>query len=695
MAGAAFRTKKPAERRAASSTTGRPTSSWHSTVSSGPNSTPSSGNPEFAPGAQHDLVFAVPVDHDQCGARRVAVTSVTRLLDKGQMPDGRLHGHAVRLAAWCNASTMLRESQSPFRSIKGSAVVHVFLSRAAAALRITCARGTKLSVPLSSMANKVRYERDGMVEVLFEHDGGHRPDVPPNVSMSPIVPLKGVLDPSFPSRVAVLMRSRPITDAASAAVRQDWPEYTYDVATLALAAIEMVIAQQGFETEVTYEEVRDGLTIIASRAAANRPFDEHARVAAYVLDALLNRGGREAPFTYRISDFTEPGTHQQRQVQFRLLVEREDPVRGEVVLNATGDAINALVGGLEFDVEDEQAANEFLLERQLARGAFDAAEAAARKARVLSVRLASDLAELVKATRRDLRSVIDHWASSAPASLDESLDHIRGRIDVEHRLLGKVRETLTSDEPDVATASARIAALLDETQKRHEHLLRQVISARGVFLEEQDRQAFRPPMSLHLPDLTIEVFHPLLTVPTSVAEVITARWLSDVSGPSPLRLPRLHRLVNDLWNLRDANPDRQADLDLDEAGEPDPPVLRPAAIAAASRAVERVGLPARLSTLISTCLDDESAGEHCYQAAEIVTLAVLWCFAPEDPDFAGGTDFASRLLGPRAVADTDGSTLAIPGWDGDDLIVAQTSDDLAAANPLPTTRTATPRQKDF
>ena len=83
-------------------------------------------------------------------------------------------------------------------------------------------------------------------------------------------------------------------------------------------------------------------------------------------------------------------------MQFRLLVEREDPVRGDVVLNATGDAINALVGGLEFDVEDEQAANEFLLERQLARGAFESAEGGAHRARALSVRLASELTELLR-----------------------------------------------------------------------------------------------------------------------------------------------------------------------------------------------------------------------------------------------------------------------------------------------------------
>jgi hypothetical protein len=75
-----------------------------------------------------------------------------------------------------------------------------------------------------------------------------------------------------------------------------------------------------------------------------------------------------------------------------------------VVVNATRDAINALVGGLEFDVEDEQVANELMLERQLAKGAFDAAEKAAVRARLLSVSLVEDLARLIKDTRRDLRT---------------------------------------------------------------------------------------------------------------------------------------------------------------------------------------------------------------------------------------------------------------------------------------------------
>jgi hypothetical protein len=124
------------------------------------------------------------------------------------------------------------------------------------------------------------------------------------------------------------MRSRPITEAIVAASRQDWPEATYDVATFALTAIDLVIAQQGFDEEATHENVVGGLTTLARRAAPGGPPSEHRRVAEFTMDALLNRGEREAPFTYRISDFTaEAGTHQQRQVQFRLLIEREDPVR--------------------------------------------------------------------------------------------------------------------------------------------------------------------------------------------------------------------------------------------------------------------------------------------------------------------------------------------------------------------------------
>ena len=173
-------------------------------------------------------------------------------------------------------------------------------------------------------------------------------------------------DASFPARVAALLRSRPLSEAAFNADRQGWPEHVYDIPSFALAAIDTVIASQGFEEESTYEQVITALVALASRAAPERPSAEHHKVAAYTVDSLLNRANREMGFAYRISDYTlDAGGHRQREVRFRLLLEREDAARGSL-LNATRDAVVALIGGLEFDVEDEQVANEILLERQLA-----------------------------------------------------------------------------------------------------------------------------------------------------------------------------------------------------------------------------------------------------------------------------------------------------------------------------------------
>ena len=74
-------------------------------------------------------------------------------------------------------------------------------------------------------------------------------------------------------------------------------------------------------------------------------------------------------------------------------------------------------------------------------------------------------------------------------------------------------------------------------------------------------------------------------------------------------------------------------------------------------------------------------------AGEILALAALWCFAPEDsdPGHAMSVDLAARILGPRAVADTDELKLDLSGWDGDDLIIAPHPDVLASANPSPVT----------
>lgn len=500
-----------------------------------------------------------------------------------------------------------------------------------------------------------------------------------------------VHESSFPARVAAFLRFSPVIEAAQAARRRDWPDDAYDIVTLALTAIDLVVARQGFEFEATRADVVAALSELAGLAAPDRSAAEHQDVAVFVVDALLNRSGRQAPFRYVTSDYSsQEAGHRQREVPFSLLVEHDHAARDENVLRATKDAINALIGGLDFDVEDEQVATELVLERQLARNAFDAALKSAERARLLSVGLAEGLDRLLKQTRRDLRVVEEEWAAAVPDSLEAARQHIRERLNAERHLLEKVREALVSADAKLLAAALRIARLLEECQRRHESLHQRVIAARGVFLEEQERQAFRPPALINLPDPQQEVLLPVLALGSAEASALTQRFLIDMWGPRTPRLPRLYRLVNDLW-ARNANTAVGDRTDEDTVlADPPAPLIRPEIVDVAIHAVQRVGLPARLSRLLHACLNDAHAPSQNVreQGAEVLNLAVLWAFSPEDADDDGGRmadDLMARILGVRTAVDTDGTPLRLPGWDGDDVIVAPDADALAEANPVPIT----------
>lgn len=497
-----------------------------------------------------------------------------------------------------------------------------------------------------------------------------------------------VYEASFPARVAAFLRYSPVIEAAQAARRRGWADGAYDVVTLALTAIDLVVSRQGFEEEATRGDVVSALTGLTALAAPDRTPEEHADVARFVIDFLLNRQAHHAKFQYITSDYSSPERrHQRREVPFGLLEERDDAARDENVLRATADAINALIGGLNFDVEDEQVATELVLERQLQRNAFDSAVTSAERARLLSVSLSDELDRLIKQTRRDLRMVEGEWASEVPGRLDGARDHIQGRLRAERALLGKVQDAMASGDPRLLVAARRIADLLTECQRRHEDLHRRVIDARGVFLEEQERQSFRPPASVTLPDPHRQVLLPTLELRQEHAIVLTGQFVTDMWGPVAPRLPRLYRLINDLWQQKDKTVSEGRGEEEPELSDPPLPLIREEFIAVAIRAVRAVGLPARLSALVAACDADDQAGPSARRSgAEVLNLAVLWAFSPEEADDEGGLiagDLVGRILGPRAAVDSDGTPLVLPGWEGDDVIVAPDSDSLASALPAP------------
>ena len=345
--------------------------------------------------------------------------------------------------------------------------------------------------------------------------------------------------------------------------------------TLALTAIDLVVSRQRFEEEATRADVVFALSGLAALAAPDRSPEEHADVARFVIDFLLNRQAHHAKFQYLTSDYSSPERqHQRREVPFLLLEERDDAARDENVLRATADAINALIGGLNFDVEDEQVATELVLERQLQRNAFDSAVASAERARLLSLSLSDELDRLIKQTRRDLRMVQGEWASEVPGRLDGARDHIRERLRAERALLGKVQEAIASGDPRLLAAARRIADLLTECQRRHDDLHRRVIDARGVFLEEQERQSFRPPASITVPDPHRQVLLPALELSQEHGIDLAEQFVTDMWGPVTPRLPRLYRLVNDLWQQRDKTVPEGRDEEEPELSDPPLPLIR-------------------------------------------------------------------------------------------------------------------------
>lgn len=495
---------------------------------------------------------------------------------------------------------------------------------------------------------------------------------------------RAVFDDSFVGRVRTLLRARPVADAGDNATRQSWGSRSYDVVTLALAAIDTVIARQGFDEEVTYDEVVDGLGILAASAHRERPGDEHDAVARYVVDALLNRRDREAPFAYEVSTFSRDAdgavSHQAVPVEFRLLSEHEDHARGQNVLRASADAINALVGGLEFDVEDEQAAIELMLARQLERGAFGQAEKAAERSRLLSVRYADDLRTLLTDTVHDIRTVLARWVEEVPAQLERNRTHLEERLVAEDRLLGHVRGALDAAdaEPGITAAAARIAGLLEECRRRHTELHGRLVSARTIFLDEQTRQSFRPVGGLRNPDLGDGVFLPLLGLSAAEAAQPAEAFAVLASGPQVPRVVRFADLVDDLLAPRREAVIGEPPADDEGLGDPDPPATPPEILAAAAGVVGSVLLPARLSDLLLAVRAADLPARLDRAAVErLIVLAVLWNYAPESTqDASTAVDAAAQVLGPVAVVDADGSRIEIAGWSGDDLIVAEDEETL-------------------
>ena len=426
--------------------------------------------------------------------------------------------------------------------------------------------------------------------------------------------LAGVADESFRRRHRTLMRSRPIAQLDdSAAWGGRMPDA--DATGLALAAVDLVISRQGLADEVTYDQAHHALVEMSARADPGRPDSDHEALASLVLDGLMNKADGHAKFTYTVGNWShgDPG-YTRTVLEFWLLREKEDRASGELVLHADPDAINALVSGLSFDVTDDQAAAELVLRRQIQRGEFGKAEATAQRSLHLTVQYTEQLRALLTETRRDLRSVARRWDAEIPGHLATARSHLNERLHEEDELLDRLRDVVDDslggapttfgadadgvDRDAMLAAAARAARLLRECRLRHASLLTDVLGAIDAFLTAQTTQAFRPMGTLAIPNLLDEVLTPMLDASMGNAETVAEAFLRSLSV-SPRRLVRLVDLISDMLAAPRPEPapriDTEGEADLGEVL----PALSAEIVAAATRVIDVVGLPARLSELLA------------------------------------------------------------------------------------------------
>lgn len=441
-------------------------------------------------------------------------------------------------------------------------------------------------------------------------------------------------DAAFVRRVTVLAHSGPLHNLQRREAWQSFRDERFDLLSLALAALDLVTSLQGMDEEAAAADVVALLTELARAAAPDAEPDEHSAVARFVLAELLNdrEGGTE--FVHHYSDY-RTGTHR-IPLRFSLLQEAVGR-SGTPVLRASVHAINALLGGLDLDVEDAQSAMDTVLRNQINKGQWGRAEETAAKAMLLSIALSDKVTTLLEDTRRDVRSV--DWHGEVPALLSAARDHLGERFETEDRTIEWLQERRNdAADPDVAATCVRILELLRRCYRRHTVLHGRIIPALQTFLEAQSEQRFRPVSPLRSVALADGVLAPLLRLDLEDSAGVATVFADAVAGPVVRRLPRLADLYDLLLTPVRTPPAPQVDDEpLELQDDPDLAVEdqdRAAAYEALSQLA--VGQARRLSELLDELADAPA------RVRRFVLLSVMWSYAPEYDDDGnaepGGSD---------------------------------------------------------
>ena len=464
----------------------------------------------------------------------------------------------------------------------------------------------------------------------------------------------------FAQRVKALACTAPLHDLDARKSSVQSADYTaYQMSELALNAIDLVTLAMDFDAGAQPDRIAAELSRYAGRQAQDRTPAEHLRVARWVLDNLVNVGSADRGFRAVYGLSAGDGSYSRFAFDFKLL-EENIGADGEIYLRATNEAVNVLVGALEFDIESAQIAADLRLDTLIRRGRLSDAQAAAQTARYRTIQYGEKLRQRLEATERDVRTV--DWLNEMPEFITEAIEHIEARYRAENTILVNITEVRdTADTAGRKQQAATLVEVVRDCLRRHEQLQSALQGAGRRFRIQQDRQTFAPGRAAAALDLHAQLLAPTLTLAVQDADIPLMHFFGRSTG---LHLPPSLRLIDLFTGL--ITPPAERDLlggeveepDLDDSPEP-PPYPEECYVHLAELLELDPDAPRRLSGLL------QDARRRHPELAELVMVRVL-ALAAQEINVALRAGAVSVL-----IAVDDGTPLQDPDYAGADLIVGR------------------------
>ena len=467
---------------------------------------------------------------------------------------------------------------------------------------------------------------------------------------------------SFTRRLRVLAHLQPLLDiehdknraARAGGAERSWD--AYDMRLLQLAAFDAIAAEYGLHPEggVPRDHVEHEIAVQAALTAPDQSADDHAYVATWLVDRLLNVGHAARGFDV---PWVDPSDSYRRD-DLRVIALYETLTSdGEVRLHADEAALNLALAGLDLDLEDRQIAAEAVLRAQIESGRWSQAEQSAAITRRIAVEYRNRLDRFLRSVERDLRDM--NWETDVETVLEESLAHIETRVNVLHQLSDHATQLAEDVDPTSRTQASAVVDLVADTLRQLLALQQHILDARTRFRAAQVTQGFAISLAVGKVHLRDDVFRPLLSLPAAVTDQVAPMLVAPFAGPA---IPPVLSLT-DLFEVLLARPREReepfVDIDMGELFEIDSPFERfddPTWEAARLLMASIGSEPTYLSTLLDRQVHD---------VALLVALCAMRCWGER-----GTADTRDPMLA-GVVARDDGTLLKLDGFTMPDLALAR------------------------